>query len=201
MAMGPEAVPARQVEQAVAPAAAEVPSAQGEQAAAPALAEKLPAGQTVQALASATAENVPALQSVQLPFADPVQAVARRVPGWQIVQATHVFPWRYRPGGQLRQAVAAGPLQVAQVASQVVQIRSAVARQGALSWLPAGHVARQARHWVPSKKAPPPHIEQAESPAFVQVTVAAQPATGVHAAQPSAVPLIRWVPALQLPHC
>lgn len=96
---------------------------------------------------------------------------------------------------------ALGPLQVAQVAAQLVQIRSAVARQAVLSYLRAGQLPEQLWHCVPSKKPPTPHIEHCESEAVVQVTVEAHSVTAVQEGQLSAVSLTRRVPESQLAHC
>lgn len=145
---------------------------------------------------------MPALQSTQIASAVALQAVAILAPGRHTVQATQApLAFKYWPAGQRVHSVALGPLQLAQLGWQAEHTRSAVATQGELWYWPAGQAPLQALHCAPSRKPPAEHCEHWESLAFVHVMADAHPATGVHGAHVSIVPLTRYVPGLQLPHC
>lgn len=117
--------------QTLAPAAEAVPFGHAAHDAAPAVMAKVPAAQLEHTPASAVAEKVPGLQSVHTVLLLDVQLADTRDPGAQAAHGRQAPLLRYELAGQLVQLAAEAP-HVAQLASQGVHARSALARQAML---------------------------------------------------------------------
>jgi hypothetical protein len=79
---------------------------------------------------------------------------------------------------QVVQSAAPGPVQVAQVAAHAPQVRSAVAEQAAVWYVPAPQAPEQVWQLPPARYVPDPQVEHAPGPGPVQFVQLAS-----HAAQ------------------
>lgn len=109
------------------------------------------------------------LPSRDLPLPQLLQCVAVPLQVSQLAShATHSpLPFRNVPDAQLRHSFASGPLQVAQLPSQLAHVALVLPLQVPARYLPAGHDVVQLAHcvsWTPSQAAvwywPPEHAEE-----------------------------------------